>query len=55
MKKWQLMEMEFNTHSFDFIDFPTIEFMIKPKDEVEVYIVEFESNRMSKSHQIERD
>lgn len=42
MKKWQLMEMEFNTHSFDFIDFSTIEFMIKPKDEVEIYIVEFE-------------
>lgn len=43
------------THPFDFIYCSTIEFFIKNNEEVEVYIVEFESDGMNKSYYIERD
>lgn len=37
---------------FDFISCPTIEFVIKVKEEEEVYIVEFELDEINRSYHI---
>lgn len=42
-----------NTHFSDFIHCPTVHFVIKPYEEVEVYIVEFQLERISKSYYVE--
>lgn len=39
---------------FGLIDFPTIDFVIKPNEKVKVYKVEFELDEMGKSYYIER-
>lgn len=49
-----LNEDKINTHSFDFIDYQTIKFVIKSNEQVEVYMVDFESNGICKSGYIER-
>lgn len=47
-------EDEMNTHSFDFIDCPIIEFIIKPEEEEEIYIIDFETCGIGKCHYLGR-
>lgn len=46
-------ENEIHIHSFDFMDCPTIEFVINPEEENEVWIVDFELYGIGKSYHIE--
>lgn len=44
---------EINSYFFDFIDCPKIDFVIKPDEEIQIYIVEVESDGIDKSYYVE--
>jgi hypothetical protein len=45
-------EDESSAHAFDFLDCPKVEFVIRPDEGIEIFIVEFELDGMGKSYYI---